>query len=279
MPLKYIDLFAGLGSFHYSFQQLGMECVLASDIYEPARTNYKDNYDMEVLGDIKEIEPSNIENYDILCAGFPCQGFSRIGIHKGFDNQSSNLFWDIMKFVKCNQPKVIVLENVCALLKHNNGESFKQVIDELEENGYDVVYDILKCSDYGIPQMRRRLFIVGFKKSLNANLNEFFNLNEYKSHITLSKFFDKKFEKEFGYTIRCGGRHSRIDDRHNWNKYIVNGNEYTLSFEDCLKLQGFNDFNLIGNMTQKSILLGNTIPTNLTMIIGKQLIKYLIKLN
>ena len=273
MPLKYIDLFAGLGSFHYSFQQLGMECVLASDIYEPARTNYKDNYDMEVLGDIKEIEPSNIENYDILCAGFPCQGFSRIGIHKGFDNQSSNLFWDIMKFVKCNQPKAIVLENVYALLKHNNGESFKQVIDELEENGYDVVYDILKCSDYGIPQMRRRLFIIGFKKSLNVNLNEFFNLNEYKSHITLSKFFDKKFEKEFGYTIRCGGRHSRIDDRHNWNKYIVNGNEYVLSFEDCLKLQGFNDFNLIGNMTQKSILLGNTIPTNLTMIIGKQIIK------
>ena len=253
-----------------------MECILASDIYEPARKNYKDNYNMEVLGDIKEIEPSNIEDYDILCAGFPCQGFSRIGIHEGFDNKSSNLFLDIMKFVKCNKPKVVVLENVPALIKHNNGESFKQVIDELEVNDYDVVYDILKCSDYGIPQMRRRLFIVGFKKSLNINLNKFFNLDEYKSHITLSELFDKKFEKDFGYTIRCGGRHSRIDDRHNWNKYIVNGNEYILSFEDCLKLQGFNDFNLIGNMTQKSILLGNTIPTNMTMIIGKQIIKYLI---
>jgi DNA (cytosine-5)-methyltransferase 1 len=125
--------------------------------------------------------------------------------------------------------------------------------------------------------MRRRLFIVGVKNSLNVNLSDFFNLDEYKSNITLSEFFNKQFEKENAYTIRCGGRHSKIDDRHNWNKYMVNNEVYTLSFDDCLKLQGFNDFKLSGNLTEKWTLLGNTIPTNLTTIIGKQICKYIIK--
>ena len=82
--IKYIDLFCGIGSFHYSFKKLGFKCVMASDIYKPAKKNYKLNYDMEILDDICNIEPSYIESYDILCAGFPCQPFSQAGHRKGF---------------------------------------------------------------------------------------------------------------------------------------------------------------------------------------------------
>ena len=186
--IKYVDLFCGMGSFHYAFQKLGFECVMASDISKSARINYDKNYNTTVLGDITVSDPASIREYDILCAGFPFQGFSRIGIHQGFDNQSSGLLWEIMKFIKCNEPKVVVLENVCALLKHNDGESFKQVIDELKYNDYDVIYKVLKCSDYGLPQMRRRLFIVGVKKDLNVNLSNFFDFDEYKTNITLNEF-------------------------------------------------------------------------------------------
>ena len=110
--LKFIDLFCGMGSFHYSFQKLGFECVMASDIYKPAKENYKNNYNMDVLGDICDIEPSNIEPYDILCAGFPCQPFSQAGHHRGFKDSRGTMFSQVMKFVKTNMPKIIILENV-----------------------------------------------------------------------------------------------------------------------------------------------------------------------
>ena len=91
--VKYIDLFCGMGSFHYSFQQLGFKCVMASDIYEPAKENYKQNYNIDVLGDICDIDPSTLELYDILCAGFPCQPFSQAGHHKGFDDNRGTMFF------------------------------------------------------------------------------------------------------------------------------------------------------------------------------------------
>ena len=137
--IKYVDLFCGMGSFHYSFQKLGFECVMASDIYKPAKDNYKHNYNMDVLGDICDIEPTNIENYDILCAGFPCQPFSQAGQHKGFKDTRGTMFSQVMKFVKINNPKIVILENVQGLLKHDNGKSFSKIKTDLETEGYNII--------------------------------------------------------------------------------------------------------------------------------------------
>ncbi len=271
---KYIDLFCGMGSFHYSFHKLGFECVMASDIYKPAKENYKKNYNTNVLGDICDIDPSSIKPYDILCAGFPCQPFSQAGHRKGFKDSRGTMFSQVMKFVKTNKPKIVVLENVQGLLTHDKGKSFNKIKKDLETEGYSIVYKVLKCSDYGIPQMRKRLFIVGFKNIEVNNLEQFFDLQNYKKTITLTEYFEKNFKKDFAYTIRCGGRLSPIDDRHNWDGYWVNDKEYRLTIDDGLKLQGFQDYNFVGKKNEKWKMLGNTIPTIFTEIIGKQIIKH-----
>lgn len=272
--VKYIDLFCGIGSFHYSFQKLGFECVMASDIYKPAQDNYKKNYNMSVLDDICDIEPSSIENYDILCAGFPCQPFSQAGHHKGFQDKRGTMFSQVMRFVKHNTPKVVILENVQALLNHDTGNSFRTIQTDLENEGYSVVHKVLKCSDYGIPQMRKRLFIVGFKNIVTQNLDKFFDLSAYERTTTLTEYLGQNFRKDTAYTLRCGGKHSPINDRHNWDGYWVDDKEYRLTIEDGLKLQGFDEYDLVGKTNEKWKLLGNTIPTIFTEIIGRQIIKH-----
>lgn len=272
--VKYIDLFCGIGSFHYSFQKLGFKCVMACDIYKPAKDNYKHNYNMEILDDICDIIPSNIESYDILCAGFPCQCWSQAGHQKGFKDSRGTMFSQVMRFVKINIPKIIILENVPALLNHDKGKSFDKMKKELEGEGYTVIYKVLKCSDYGIPQMRKRIFILGFKNIQVNNIEKFFDLSEYEKKTTMKEYLCKNFEKDTAYTLRCGGKNSPINDRHNWDGYWVDNKEYRLSIEDGLKLQGFHNFNIIGRENEKWKLLGNTIPTIFTEIIGKQIIRH-----
>ena len=184
------------------------------------------------------------------------------------------MFFQIMRFIKVNIPKIILLENVQALLNHDKGRSFTKIKSELESEGYKVIYKVLKCSDYGIPQMRKRLFIVGFKNIEVYNLENFFNLSEYEKNTTLKDYLGKNFKKEIAYTLRCGGKNSPINDRHNWDGYWVDGKEYRLTIEDGLKLQGFNNYNFIGKKNEKWKMLGNTIPTIFTEIIGKQIIKH-----
>ena len=272
--VKFIDLFCGIGSFHYSFEKLGFKCVMASDIYKPAKENYKKNYNMDVLDDICDIDPSTIEPYDILCAGFPCQPFSQAGQHKGFDDDRGTMFSQVMRFVKTNTPRIVILENVQGLLNHDSGKSFAKIKNELQTEGYNIVFKVLKCSDYGIPQMRKRLFIVGFK-DINVNdMDNFFELSEYEKNTTMKEYLGKNFVKDTAYTLRCGGKNSPIDDRHNWDGYWVDNKEYRLTIEDGLKLQGFNNYDFVGKKNEKWKMLGNTIPTIFTEIIGKQIIKH-----
>ena len=172
-------------------------------------------------------------------------------------------------------PKIVILENVPALLNHDGGKSFSKITTDLQNNGYTTIHKILKCSDYGIPQMRKRLFIIGFRHTLTDTMDTFFDLDEYKKSSTLTEYLGKNFEKDIAYTIRCGGKHSPIHDRHNWDGYMVDGEEYRLSIEDGLKLQGFNSYKLTGKTSEQWKLLGNTIPTIFTYIIGKQLLKHI----
>ena len=280
--IKYIDLCCGIGSFHYSFKKLGWKCVMACDINKSSRINYKNNYNLEPLEDIYNIDPKDIEEYDIITAGIPCQPFSQSGNQLGFGDTRGLLFFEVLKFVKYHHPKIIIIENVQGLVKHDKGNTLKRIISELEKEKYKVVYKILVCSDYGIPQMRKRIFIIGVREDIVIeDLNNIFDLKEYEKKITLSNFLNKNFKKDIAYTIRCGGRKSPINDKHNWDGYIVDNKEYRLTIEDALKLQGFTDteFKLTGNEKEKWTLLGNTIPTIFTEILGKQLKKLFFETN
>ena len=275
--LKFIDLFCGIGSFHYSFKKFDWKCVMSCDIDEAARETYKENYGISPMGDITEIEPINVPAYDILCAGFPCQPFSNCGQHKGFADKRGTLFFNIMKFVKFHKPKIIILENVSGLLNHDEGKTFERIIREIRLENYTSSFKVIKCSDYGLPQMRKRLIVLGIRNdtSLIKHIDKLLDFEEYKRETTLTQFMGKNFEKNTAYTIRCGGKNSRIDDKHNWDGYIVDGKEYRLTKEDCLKLQGFSsDFKLCGSNKDQWKQLGNTIPTIFTEIIGKQIAKY-----
>lgn len=276
--IKFIDLFCGIGSFHYSFKKLNWECVMSCDIDKAVKETYKENYGLSPLGDITEIEPKNIPNYDILCAGFPCQPFSQCGQHKGFDDKRGTLFFNIMKFVEYHKPKIIILENVQGLLNHDGGKTFDRIKNDIETANYTITYKVIKCSDYGLPQMRKRLIIVGIRNNTEIvkHIDKVLNFDEYKKETTLTEFLGKNFEKKTAYTIRCGGKNSPIDDKHNWDGYMVDGKEYRLTKEDCLKIQGFNpDFKLCGNNKDQWKQLGNTIPTIFTEIIGLNINKYL----
>lgn len=276
--VKYIDLFCGIGSFHYSFKKLNWECVMACDIDKAVKQTYTENYGLMPQDDITQIEPNTIPDYDILCAGFPCQPFSQCGQHKGFDDERGTLFFNIMKFIKYHKPKIIILENVQGLISHNKGKTFDKIKTNIQNANYSITYKVLKCSDYGLPQMRKRLFIIGVRNDipLMNHINNLLQLDEYKKDKTLTEVLGKNFEKNVAYTIRCGGKNSPIKDKHNWDGYIVDGKEYRLTIEDCLTLQGFDPtFKLFGNNKEKWRQLGNTIPTVFTEIIGKNINKYL----
>jgi len=250
---------------------------MSCDIDKAVKETYKENYNQEPLDDITKIEPANISSFDILCAGFPCQPFSQCGQHRGFDDERGTLFFNIMKFVKFHKPKIIILENVQGLLNHDSGNTFQTIRTQIENENYIVGHKVLKCSDYGIPQMRKRLFIIGIRNDLELKnkMNDILDFKEYEKIVSLSAYLEKNFEKDIAYTIRCGGKNSPINDKHNWDGYIVDGREYRLTIQDCLKLQGFDHlFKLKGNVREQWKQLGNTIPTIFTKIIGTNINKF-----
>lgn len=281
----YVDLFSGMGSFHYSLsRQTGFSCVAASDICEPARRVYGANHGLKPFGDICDIDPAELPPFDIVCAGFPCQPFSQAGHRRGFDDSREGrgtMFAQVMRVALGGKrkPSVIVLENVRGLLRHDGGQSFATVCGQLAEAGYAVVHKVLTCSNYGLPQMRKRLFIVAYLPGAvkpGEDMASFFDLAAYEARTTLTDFLNKGvFAKPTAYTIRCGGRRSPIDDRHNWDGYWVDGREYRLTIADALKLQGFEGYDITaGGTTSKAQqwkLLGNTIPTVFTRIIGERI--------
>lgn len=169
MSLKFIDLFAGLGGFHVGLTSLGMECVFASEINKTMATLYEQNYGFSgVEGDIKQIPEEAIPKHDILCAGFPCQPFSKSGKQHGLlDTVRGNLFYDILRIVKLHRPKYILLENVANLHKHDEGNTWRTIKSSLEALEYKVDHRILSPHQFGIPQIRQRMFIVACSEGLD----------------------------------------------------------------------------------------------------------------
>lgn len=161
---KFIDLFAGIGGFHYALKSFETECVFASEIDEKASEIYLKNHGQKPFGDITKIDEKNIPKHDILCGGFPCQSFSIAGKQKGFEDTRGTLFFEIARIVKYHQPKILFLENVKNFEKHDKGNTLKTVKDTLKSLNYSVFYKVLNTSNFGLPQNRERIYIIGFHK-------------------------------------------------------------------------------------------------------------------
>lgn len=199
--MKFIDLFAGLGGFHIALDKLGHKCIFACEKKEHLQELYKKNFNIKPYGDIKSIEAKDVPRHNILCAGFPCQPFSKAGQRKGLkDEKNGDLFQYILLILKSKQPNYFILENVRSLLTHDNGETYLFIEKELKELGYSVDKKIYSPHNIGIPQHRERLFIIGSKKGLN-----YFNWPKIKTtniNIDINKFINhkaktgKKLEKE-----------------------------------------------------------------------------------
>lgn len=284
--ITFIDLFAGIGGFHLAFHNLGAKCVFVSEWDKPARETYKKNFekiepelfapetiDQTFTGDITTVLPKSIPDFDIITGGFPCQPFSQAGLKKGFNETRGTLFFDIANIMKEKQPKAFFLENVRGLLTHDGGRTFATIQRVLtEELGYSFFYKVVKASDYGVPQHRPRLFMVGFKdKSIDFEFPE-----PVKLMMTMDDVFDGKVNKTVGYTLRVGGRGSGIGDRRNWDTYLVDGKVRRLSPKEGLRMQGFpDDFEFPVSETQAMKQLGNSVAVPAIQATANEIVKRL----
>lgn len=164
---RFIDLFAGLGGFHVALAQLGGKCVFAAEIDETLRRCYEKNFGLLPAGDLKKVNLSDIPKHDVLCAGFPCQPFSKAGEQLGFEcSKQGDLFDYVVKILKAKRPTFFILENVPNILRHDEGKTYERIKERLEALDYDVREDRLSPHEFGIPQIRERAYIVGSLKSL-----------------------------------------------------------------------------------------------------------------
>jgi len=163
--LRFIDLFAGIGGMRLAFESAGANCVFSSEWDRYAQKTYEANFGEKPFGDITKINESQIPKFDILLAGFPCQPFSSIGKREGFRHKTQGtLFYDVARIINHHKPKAFLLENVAGLLTHDDGKTFSTIINVLNDLGYAIEYKVLDASDYGVPQKRERIYIVGFNK-------------------------------------------------------------------------------------------------------------------
>ena len=161
--LKFIDLFAGVGGFHFALRNLGNKCVFSSEINSSAQKVYQRNYGVLPHDDIKSIDPSEIPGFDILTAGFPCQTFSLCGKQDGFKDESrGTLFFDIAEILRLKRPQMLFLENVKGIVTHDKGNTIKTITGVLKELGYTIYTTVLNTYDFGLPQNRERWYCVGF---------------------------------------------------------------------------------------------------------------------
>ena len=290
--IKFIDLFAGIGGFHLAFDSLGAKCVFASEIDSAARKTYEANFiktspqvfaNENFNDNILNINHNTMPDFDILCAGFPCQPFSQAGHKKGFDEDKDsrgNMFFVLRDIIKAKRPKAIFLENVRHILKHDDGNTF-QVIKEIIENelNYDFYYKVVKASDYGLPQHRARVYMIGFDKELGLP-RDFIFPEPQKLKYTMSDIWGGDCPKKIGFTLRVGGRGSKINDRRNWEFYYVNGEVQRLGILEGKKMMGLpENFIFPVSETQAMKQLGNSVAVDAVRTVGKSIIQHLHKIN
>lgn len=161
---RFVDLFSGIGGLRIPFQEQGGECVFSSEWNKFSQKTYAINFGEIPNGDITKISSEDVPDFDVLLAGFPCQPFSQAGLHKGFTDTRGTMFFEVERIIRGKRPKAFLLENVKQLRGHDKGRTFKVIMDHLDEAGYQVTARVLRARDFGVPQNRERIYIVGFDR-------------------------------------------------------------------------------------------------------------------
>lgn len=280
---KFIDLFAGIGGFHLALSSLGGSCVFASEMDKYARETYIANHVIDPLqfnDDIRKIAPDAIPDHDVLCAGFPCQPFSQAGQKQGFndgrDSERGNLFFCIVDILEAKRPKAFILENVRHLVNHDEGKTFAIIMKLLRDIGYYVEYKVLKASDFNVPQHRARVFIVGFDQQNLIKNDPFQFPPALPLTQTMADIFNAPCDKKIGFTLRVGGKGSKIDDRRNWEFYRVDGEVKRLGLPEAKKMMTFPEHFVFPVSTSQAMKqLGNSVCVDVVKAVAKNTIGFI----
>ena len=304
-----VSLFAGIGGFDLGFEYAGFNLVWANDFDKYACETYSANVSNNIVcGDIRLVK-DDIPNHDVLIGGFPCQPFSTLGKLKGFeDEERGTLFFIIKEILKKYNTKIVVLENVKNIINHNKGETFKRILRELDEIGYECKFQILNSQDYGVPQRRNRMFLVGIKRDCFKSYNYEFpkaipleaTTQELLDVDVLEKYFlTRTLEKTIlgygtkGYQVKptidlpisktlCATMHKMhrasqdnyVTDLTNYNKYCGDNRIpiRRLTPNECRKLQGFpSDWIQVVSDCQAYKQFGNAVTVDVAYHVAKNL--------
>lgn len=296
--LRFIDLFAGIGGIRIGFEKTGAKCVFSSEWDEQCQVTYEANFGEKPTGDITKIASEDIPDHDILTGGFPCQSFSIIGKKRGFADTRGTLFFEVERILKDKKPKAFFLENVKQLVTHDNGTTFKIILERLHNLGYFVHYKVLNGLDFGVPQKRERIIIVGFKENHpfrfpshgtgpNKLLEDILEPDEQidKKHFISDHVKDKLRKKgvqkreypTVWHENKAGniGVHPfscALRANASYNYLLVNG-ERRLTPREMLRLQGFpDDFKMVVPDTQIRKQAGNAVVVPKMEAVAKALV-------
>ncbi len=307
---KFIDLFAGIGGIRIPFQEMGGKCVFTSEWDAFAQKTYRINFGDEIHGDITKVEENTIPDFDILLGGFPCQPFSQAGVHKGFSDTRGTLFFDIERIIKAKRPKAFLLENVKQLVGHDKGRTFKVIQEHLKALNYSVSPKVLRAGDFGVPQNRERIYIVGFDKEyfnldddfefefptppktptkvgdiLQSHVDSKYTISErlYAGHLRRKEEHKKKgngfgfslFNAESEYTNTLSARYYK-----DGSEILIDQGEGTLPRKltprECARLQGFpDDFIIPVSDCRAYKQFGNSVAVPVIRAIARNMIRTL----
>jgi len=312
--LRFIDLFAGIGGMRIPFEEAGAKCVFSSEIDKYSCQTYYANFGEKPEGDITKIDASEIPNFDILVGGFPCQPFSLAGVPKykslgynhGFDHETKGtLFFDIVRILEHHKPKAFILENVKNLKSHDKGNTFKTILQTLDNLGYKVQYKVIDAAPV-VPQHRERIFLVGFRDDIKNNFQfpEFDNSKKIVLRDILFSKVDKKYTisdnlwdylqkrkieqrakgNGFGYNLSKRGEISRtLSARYGKDGseiliHQIAKNPRRLIPRECARLMGFPDTFIIPvSDTQAYKQFGNAVVVKVVQPIATEVLKSLHK--
>jgi DNA (cytosine-5)-methyltransferase 1 len=274
----FVDLFSGIGGFHLACKQAThkfkdpkkkAKCVFACEINENARKTYRNHFERiepnlfkndRFATDITKVDANEIDDFRLLCAGFPCQPFSQAGKKLGFEDTRGTMFSHIERIIEAKQPEAIFLENVNFIKNHDNRRTFKTIKTVLEDRlRYRMYYFDVRASDHGLPQHRPRVFMIGFRD----NAIDFIPPEKKKLKFTMSDVLGGEVDRTIGLTLRVGGKNSPISDRRNWDGYVVDGVERRLNLLEAKRMQGFpKGFKFPVSDAEAMRQLGNSVAVN-----------------